>query len=266
MNNKRIGVFDSGLGGLTVANSILQELPEEKILYFGDTARVPYGSKEVSLLKRFAVQIADFLIENDAKILVIACNTVSATCKDYLQERFPQIDVIDVIRPMVEKVASDYKDKKVGIVGTKVTIESNIYERLIKEKNPSARIVSKECTSLVTSIEESINNPDIIEEAIKECIDDFIEENDIEALVLGCTHFPLIFNHFQRLYPNVEFLNPSKEVVSTLERKLEKKNIKAENSDLENLYFASEMSDNFSRMVDYIDSGKIPQLKMVTSE
>ena len=128
MDNRPIGFFDSGLGGLTCIRPLMKKLPEEKIIYFGDTARTPYGSKATSTIKAFSNEIAEFLVSKDVKMIVIACNTVSATCVDELQERFPQIPIVGIIQPAACKVADTCgSGNNVGIIGTKVTIASGEY-------------------------------------------------------------------------------------------------------------------------------------------
>ena len=129
MDNRPIGFFDSGLGGLTCIPYLMRELPEEKIIYFGDTARTPYGSKATRTIRNFSMEITDFLVKSDVKMIVIACNTVSATCVDDLQERFPDIPIIGIIEPTARYVATyrGVKDK-VGVIGTKVTIASHAYK------------------------------------------------------------------------------------------------------------------------------------------
>jgi len=136
-----IGVFDSGVGGLTVAREIMRNLPKEDIVYFGDTARTPYGSKAASTIRSFSIQIADFLVQNDVKMLVIACNTISATCLEDLQFRYPEIPVIGIIGPAAERTAKICSiDNKVGIIGTKATIQSQAYDTLLREYKPELQI------------------------------------------------------------------------------------------------------------------------------
>ncbi len=193
MNNRPIGFFDSGLGGLTCIPHLMQALPNERIIYFGDTARTPYGSKSPATIRNFSIQIADFLVKNDVKMIVIACNTVTCICLDELQERFPTIPIVGIIEPAAKKVAATVTDgSHVGIIGTKVTIKNNAYDDRIHAHNPTARIYSTACPIFVPLIEEGIINSNIMDLSIRHYLDSFLSSNEIKTLVLGCTHYPLI--------------------------------------------------------------------------
>ena len=136
MDNRLIGFFDSGLGGLTSIPHLKRLLPKEKIIYFGDTARTPYGSKAVSTIRTFATQIADFLVSKDVKMIVIACNTVSSTCLEMLREKFPDVSIVGIIDPAAKAVSKKCSlSSKIGIIGTKVTVRSGTYSKLIKAYN-----------------------------------------------------------------------------------------------------------------------------------
>jgi len=146
MDNRPIGFFDSGLGGLTCIPHLVKVLPEERIIYFGDTARTPYGSKSVRTICGFATQIAEFLVENNVKMIVIACNTVSATCLAELKLRFPQIPILGIIEPAASRVAETcFEENRVGIIGTKVTIKSKVYPQLIHKINSSIQVFQTPC-------------------------------------------------------------------------------------------------------------------------
>jgi len=163
MDNRPIGFFDSGLGGLTSIPYIMKLLPNEKIIFFGDTARTPYGSKAVSTIKQFTMQIGAFLAKNNVKMIVIACNTVSATCLDDLRKAFPDIPVIGVISPTAKVVGDTCTEKdRIGIIATKVTINTNAYEEQILEKAPGLQLHSIACPAFVPLIEEGIIDHEII--------------------------------------------------------------------------------------------------------
>ena len=158
-DNRPIGIFDSGLGGLTAVTCISQAMPNERFIYFGDTARTPYGSKSLDTIKKFSLQITDFLVEHGVKMIVIACNTVSAICIDDLQKRYLNIPVLGIIKPTAKIVAEEYVDsKRIGIIGTKVTVDSKQYQILIKNINESCKVYSKACPLLVPMIEEGIKD------------------------------------------------------------------------------------------------------------
>lgn len=253
MDNRPIGFFDSGLGGLTCIPYLMKQMPEERMIYFGDTARTPYGSKAVTTIRSFSMEIAEFLMRNDVKMIVIACNTVSATCLDDLRSRFPQIPILGIIDPAARKVSEVCSDKNnIGIIGTKVTISSGAYKRYISSYNSSLNIFEAACPAFVPLIEEGIIENDIMDLTIKYYMDDFIYSNNIDTVVLGCTHYPLIKDNIQRIYPDVRIVNPSKIIVSTIEKILKERDMAARGSDFRNVFYASDLSENFMNMIDHI--------------
>jgi glutamate racemase len=153
MKNKPIGIFDSGVGGLTVVKQIFKRLPNEEIVYLGDTARVPYGTKSPETIKRFAVENADFLMKFKVKLIVVACNTVSSTSLDILREKF-SIPIVGVIKPGAEKAVQITRNNKVGIIGTYTTVRSKAYEKEIKHFSKDVEVVSKACPLFVPLVEE----------------------------------------------------------------------------------------------------------------
>ena len=253
MDNRPIGVFDSGLGGLTSVPYLLERLPEEKLIYFGDTARTPYGSKAVSTVRMFSDQIAGFLVENGVKMIIIACNTVSSTCVEQLQEKYPDIPIVGIIEPAAQKVAKSCSSlNRVGIIGTKVTIESGVYGRMIKQMRDDIHVFEMACPAFVPLIEEGFRDSDIMELTVKYYLDDFILENRIDTMVLACTHYPLIGSMIRRMYPDVRIINPSEEIVNDVERILGENDMLAKDSGLENVFYASDLSENFVAMIDEI--------------
>ncbi|MBQ8151372.1 MAG: glutamate racemase [Firmicutes bacterium] len=253
MDNRPIGFFDSGLGGLTCVSPLMKRLPEEKIIYFGDTARTPYGSKAAGTIRSFAGEITDFLVSKDVKMIVIACNTVSATCVDDLRKRFPDIPVVGIIEPAARYVAETCSaEDNVGIIGTKVTIRSGAYEKTIKAFNGDINIFQTPCPAYVPLIEEGIIASDIMDLTIRHYMDDFIRENDIDKVVLGCTHYPLIRKNIERIYPEVEIINPSDIQADTIVRILKERDALAEGSNFETVFYASDLSENFLNMIDRI--------------
>lgn len=263
MDNRPIGFFDSGLGGLTCIKPLMKKLPEERIIYFGDTARTPYGSKATSTIKAFSNEIAEFLVSKDVKMIVIACNTVSATCVGELQERFPQIPIVGIIEPAADKVADTcVSGNNVGIIGTKVTIASGEYERRIHALNGDINIFQTPCPAYVPLIEEGIIDNDIMDLTIRYYMDDFIADNEIDTVVLGCTHYPLIEKNIRRIYPDVKIINPSDIIVDTVERILAERNQLAKESDAQNVFYASDLSENFINMIEHIFRGETEDAKV----
>jgi len=249
IDNRPIGIFDSGLGGLTAVRCLSELLPEERFIYFGDTARTPYGSKAVETIQRFSVEIANFLLKHEAKVIVIACNTVSATCLQVLSEKFPSVPIIGIIEPAARTVAQEYVDgQNVGIIGTKVTISSQQYEKIIFEYNDKCKVHSIACPLFVPAIEEGLANTDIMEKIVKYYMDDFVKDNGLDVLVLGCTHYPLVEGIIRKVYPNLKIVNPSQTVAQTVADVLKKYQICAENNPRENRFYASDLSDSFVKM------------------
>ena len=250
MDNRPIGFFDSGLGGLTCIPNLFSELPQERVIYFGDTARTPYGSKAVSTIRHYAVQIADFLASQDVKMMVIACNTITATCLEELRERFPDIPIVGIIKPAAVKTASICDEfSRIGIIATKVTIASDDYNRMIKEQNPHLKVFSKATPAFVPLIEEGIIDNEIMNLTIKYYLDDFIGENGIDTLVLGCTHYPIIRKNIKTIYPQIRIVNPSYEIISRIKDILTEKDMLASENDRENIFYASDLSENFVNMI-----------------
>lgn len=256
-DNRPIGVFDSGLGGLTAVTCMADILPKEKFVYFGDTARTPYGSKSIETIKDFSAQITDFLVACGAKMIVIACNTVSATCLTFIQERYPDIPIIGMIEPTARNLANHYEtDAKVGIIGTKVTVESHQYEKTIAGFGGKFDVVTKACPMFVPVIEEGIRELSILEPIIRYYLDDFVIKNRLDHLVLGCTHYPLIEDEIRRAYPNLHIINPSRIVAQEVKKYLSDNSMLASEADGKSYFYASDLSDNFLGMTNLILKGK----------
>lgn len=253
MDNRPIGFFDSGIGGLTSIPHIMRLLPKENIVFYGDTARTPYGSKSPETIRQFTFQIGDFLVKKGVKMIVIACNTVSATCLNDLREKYPDIPVIGVISPTAKEVAKlCNEDDKIGIIATKVTVRSKAYEKKINELNPKLTTFSKACPAFVPLIEEGIIDNEIMDLTIKYYLDDFVKKNDINTLILGCTHYPLISDNLLRIYPNINIISSSKEVATAVKMELEKNDMLADEICGENTFYASDLSENFVNMIELI--------------
>ena len=257
MDNRPIGFFDSGLGGLTCIPYLLQALPNERVVYFGDTARTPYGSKAPSTISKFAAEITDFLIETqDVKMVAIACNTVSAVALEELRKRNPEIPVLGIIAPASYQVAKTCTQKNnIGVIGTKATIESQVYPGKILALEPGFSIFQQACPALVPLIEEGIAENRIMDLTIGYYMDSFIKENEIDTLVLGCTHYPLIRGNITRLYPDLRIVDPSEEMLQSIEDALGQYDISADAQDPDHIFYASDLSENFIKMIEKIFSG-----------
>nr|MCR5421567.1 glutamate racemase [Lachnospiraceae bacterium] len=238
MDNRPIGFFDSGIGGLTSVPYLMRMMPEERIIFFGDTARTPYGSKSTSTIKQFTMQIGEFLARQNVKMMVIACNTISATCIEELRRAYPDIPVVGVISPTARVIAKDCRPSdNIGILATKATVRSGAYEKKILEKNPSMdNLHSIACPAFVPLIEEGIINHKIMDLTIKYYLDDFMDEYKIDTLVLGCTHYPLIAENLRRIYPGVRIISSSQEVATAVGIELESRNMEADKREKENVF------------------------------
>lgn len=253
MDNRPIGFFDSGLGGLTCIPYLMKALPDEKIIYFGDTARTPYGSKATTTIRSFSMEIADFLIKSDVKMIVIACNTVSATCLADLRRRFPGTPILGIIEPAAKVVAKVCgEENHIGIIGTKVTIASKAYEQGIRRYNERLDIYETPCPAFVPLIEEGIIDNDIMDLTIRYYMDDFVHGNHLDTVILGCTHYPLIKKNIERIYPGLDIINPSSIIVDNIEQVLAQRGMLAAGSPAENVFYASDLSENFINMIDHI--------------
>ncbi len=207
-----IGIFDSGLGGLTVVKEILKHIPHYKIIYFGDTARTPYGTKSAETVIRYAIENTQFLLEKGAKVIVVACHTVSSTAISLLKSRFPEVPFFEVVSPSMKKALKLTKNKKIGLIGTRTTVESGIYEKLFKEVDPEIKLYSNPAPLLVPLIEEGwLKKPETRKIVKKYLIP--LKMRGIDTLILGCTHYPLIKKLIQeKAGKRIKLVDPSEEV------------------------------------------------------
>ncbi|WP_250278210.1 glutamate racemase [[Clostridium] colinum] len=209
ISERPIGIFDSGVGGLTVAKEVINLLPKEDIVYFGDTARVPYGSKSKELVYKFSCQIIKFLKEKCVKAIIIACNTVSSNCYEDLKKQFPNIPIIEVLEPGVNSAIKVTKNKKIGVIGTEATIRSGQYEKKLKDKLVGVEVFSKSCPLFVPLAEEGFLQDNISIDIAKMYLQQF-KNNNIDSLILGCTHYPLLKSTIKKVVgDNVNIVDPA---------------------------------------------------------
>ncbi|MCM1143700.1 MAG: glutamate racemase [Blautia sp.] len=222
--NAPIGVFDSGVGGLTVAREIMRQLPNERIVYFGDTARVPYGSKSRETVTRFSGQIVRFLQTQEVKAIVVACNTASAYALDELEKEAP-LPIIGVVRPGAKAALEATHNGKIGVIATEATIGSGIYNRYIEKNDKSVRIIGKACPLFVPLVEEGLWEDPVTDEIAGRYLSELIDI-DIDTLILGCTHYPMIRSTIARIMGDkVTLVNPAYETARELKALLEKEGI-----------------------------------------
>ena len=190
MDTRPIGVFDSGVGGLTVVKQIMKVMPHENIVYFGDTARVPYGTKSKEAVTKYSKQNVRFLLSKGVKAIIVACNTASSNSMDAMREAF-DVPIFGVVVPGVEEAVQATKNKKIGVIGTAGTVRSGAYEKMILEKDSEMQVFTKACPLFVPLAEEGWTDNEVSRQAAKRYLDELVEKG-IDSLVLGCTHYPLL--------------------------------------------------------------------------
>ena len=243
-----IGVFDSGIGGLTVVSALRSLLPNENINYLGDTARVPYGGKSQPTVERYSLEIAAMLLAENAKMLVVACNTASALALPRLQETF-SVSVTGVIFPGAQAAVSATRNGHIGVIATRATISSGAYERAIQSISTEVRVTSHACPLLVPLIEEGWLNTDITDQMIHHYLDPLLSEG-IDTLVLGCTHYPLLRPAFARILgPEISLVDSALNCASAVRELLLRENLQT-NSDTDGILEVAltDPPDNFLRV------------------
>ncbi|NLL78577.1 MAG: glutamate racemase [Clostridiales bacterium] len=264
-----IGVFDSGVGGLTVAREIMRQIPDEKIIYFGDTARVPYGSKSKETITRYSRQIVRFLRKQNVKAIVVACNTASAYALDEI-EKETDIPMIGVVKPGAKVASEATRNGKIGVIGTEGTIASQIYARYIKELKPQVNVIGKACPLFVPLVEEGLLKDPVTDEIAKRYLSELIDI-DIDTLILGCTHYPLIRSTVGRVMgERVTLVNPAYETARELKEMLAKENLLNDSSPKlgDNMYqfFVSDTAEKFKRFANSIIKYGILTAKTINIE
>lgn len=211
-----IGIFDSGVGGLTVVKEIFKYLPEYQIIYFGDTAHLPYGTKGEGFVKEYSRKITDWLEKKGANLITIACHTSSSIASNYLKGEFKELPVFEMITPVIEEILDTTENEKIGIIGTPGTIKSRSYEKKLMEKNSSLKVFSISCPLFVPLVEEGWINRKETEMIIKNYLKPFKKEG-IDTLVLACTHYPLLENKIKEVMgEKVKIINPAVSLAKNL--------------------------------------------------
>lgn len=250
-----IGVFDSGVGGLTVAREIMRQIPNEKIIYFGDTARVPYGNKSKEIITKYSRQIVHFLQEQQVKAIVVACNTASAYALDEIEKEI-DIPMIGVVKPGAKVAAETTKNGRIGVIGTAGTVGSRIYSTYINEINPDIQVLGKACPLFVPLVEEGLWQDPVTDEIATRYLSELID-SDIDTLILGCTHYPLIRSTLGKIVgEKVTLVNPAYETARELKELLVAE--KLLNEKVQGLgtnryrFYVSDMADKFQNFANSI--------------
>lgn len=246
-----IGVFDSGVGGLTVVREIIRQLPSENIVYFGDTARVPYGTKSRDTVINYSEQIVNFLQTKQVKAIVIACNTATAYALEVLKDKL-DIPIIGVVRPGAVTAVNATRNGRIGIIATEGTVGSGIYPKVIKEYNPEIQVVQKACPLFVSLVEEGWTNDPVTDEVARRYLKSLLDSN-IDTLVLGCTHYPLLRKTIGRLVgEKVTLVNPAYETACSLREMLKKEGLYRESGKTSYHFYVSDGAERFHQFANSI--------------
>ncbi len=245
--NSSIAVFDSGIGGLTVFKRLVEDFSEEHLIYFGDTARVPYGNKSGDTVRRYAIENAVFLMEKDVKALVVACNTASAYAREALSNIF-NIPIVDVIRPGIERALSVTKKERIAVLGTKATTYSGVYSRLIAEKKPSVKVFSIPCPLFVPIVEEGFAEHALAKDVVKDSLKE-LSTMDVDVLILGCTHYPILQSLIQEyIGDKITIVDSASACADKLRQVLSYHDLQSEKEGLGNrTFFVSDDAENFRK-------------------
>ncbi len=263
LSSSPIGVFDSGLGGLTVLSEIRKALPAENLIYFGDTARVPYGAKSPKIVERYTMEIVNFLESCGVKMVVIACNTSTATAYKKVKKHL-KIPVIGVIGPACEVACALSETGRIGVIGTKITIQSGAYPEKLRSINPDIEVFQKDCPLFVPLVEEGMITGEVINLVAKQYLSEF-SGRDIDALILGCTHYPLISDVIAKVSgPRVKIINSAMQTAEAVKKTLE-------SFEMFNLsgrpgkcrYYLTDTSVNFIRIGEQFLKQKMENIKVV---
>jgi len=251
-NSQPIGIFDSGAGGLTVASAVKSILPTEKIIYFGDTLHLPYGDKSTEAIRHYSVDIANFLISKNVKVILIACNTASAAAYKLVKEHVKgKVPVVNVIDPAVEFVTRNSKFQNIGIIGTKATVQSESYPIKIKTLSPTKNVTQLAAPLLVPMIEEGFIYDNISNEIIKSYLSSE-ELATIDSLILGCTHYPIIKNQIRKFFNFKTTVIDSSQIVAEKLRQVltTKQLLSKETTTPEHEFYVSDYTDFFKTLAE----------------
>ena len=267
--NAPVGVFDSGVGGLTVAREIMRQIPEERIVYFGDTARVPYGNKSKDTILRYSRQIIRFLRTREVKAIVIACNTASAYALDTVAAE-SDIPIIGVINAGARTAVQATRNGKIGVIGTEGTIGSGIYTRVMKQLKPDIQVTGKPCPLFVPLVEEGLLHDSVTDEIASRYLS-VLKGKYIDTLVLGCTHYPLLRSTLRRLMgEDVVLVNPAYETAVELKQLLEERGLERDGTEPlqgeKYQFFVSDLAEKFTSFATSILPNEVKETRKIDIE
>ena len=262
MNQAPLGVFDSGIGGLTVARALFERLPRESVIYFGDTARVPYGPKSPDTVRRYSGEILAFLLKRGVKAVVVACNTSTAHALEFLKERSP-VPVVGVIEPGARAAVAATKTGVIGVIGTAGTVASGAYERAIKALRPDARVHAQPCPLFVPLVEEGWFEHPAAELIAREYLEPLRRAN-VDVLVLGCTHYPLLKSQLARVMgPAVKLVDSAEETAKVVSGELERLDLLANGGSHDHRFVVSDDEPHFRKVGALFLGEKLKQVEVV---
>ena len=267
--NAPVGVFDSGVGGLTVAREIMRQIPEERIVYFGDPARVPYGNKSKDTILRYSRQIIRFLRTREVKAIVIACNTASAYALDTVAAE-SDIPIIGVINAGARTAVQATRNGKIGVIGTEGTIGSGIYTRVMKQLKPDIQVTGKPCPLFVPLVEEGLLHDSVTDEIASRYLS-VLKGKYIDTLVLGCTHYPLLRSTLRRLMgEDVVLVNPAYETAIELKQLLEERGLERDGAEPlqgeKYQFFVSDLAEKFTSFATSILPNEVKETRKIDIE
>jgi len=259
-----IGMFDSGVGGLTVLREVMRQLPGESTVYFGDTARVPYGSKSRDVITRFSLEIGQFLLQEKVKMIVVACNTASAFALPTMRQKF-KVPIVGVVAPGARAALAATQSRRIGVIGTEGTIESQAYSEAIHYLDPKAEVFGQACPLIVPLVEEGWLEKPLALEVVKEYLTPLLT-NRIDSLVLGCTHYPLLKNLLGQVTgPGVKLIDSAEETARAVGQKLREDKLEAPSgsSGAMRYFYVSDAPEKFEKIGRRFLGQELPAVKRV---
>ena len=265
-NERPIGVFDSGVGGLTVVRALMERLPLENIVYFGDTARVPYGNKSRATIESYTKQIVDFLFEQDVKALVIACNTIAAVAGQRVRQMAGNMPVLDVIQSGAQAALNTTTSGRIGVMATSTRVNSNAYARAINSQSHNTRVISQACPLLVPLVEEGWLDHEVTRLTAREYLKPILTEN-VDTLVLGCTHYPLLKPLLAEEVGNIQLVDSATTTAQATALALAKANLLNEHAPVQGAdyrFYVSDIPLRFTTIGERFLGRSLEQIEMVT--
>lgn len=265
MDNRPIGIFDSGIGGLTVLKEIAEQLPYEDIIYFGDTARVPYGTRSRETIVKYSFQCINFLMSKDIKLVVIACNTATASALTEVREHF-DVPIIGVVDPGVRAAVSTTKNQRIGIIGTTSTVNSGAYQESIRELVSDSEVIGVACPLFVPIVEDGWQDTEVARLTAEKYLLE-LKEHDIDTLVLGCTHYPILKYTITKVMSDVALINPAFETAKQVKELLTEKDLLTEKKTSSNIeFYVSDDPEKFRRIGGNILDKNITHIEKIDIE